>query len=231
MKQAKHVGSSVPRAESVEKVTGKAVYAVDVTLPEMLWGKVLRSPIAHGRIKRIDANKALAVPGVKALVTGADVTGVRIGRQLYDMPILADGVVRFIGEKVAAVAAEVARRSQSRPWSSSKSNMKSLPPLLDPVGAMAPGATLLRPQVMAYRGLPGQLTGAEQRLCPIVLEKGRTSKKAFAAPTGSLKILFHTPVRAPGLHRAAFLRCQRPTNPAAQKSGLAAKCPSRCAIS
>ena len=70
MKQAKHVGSSVPRAESVEKVTGKAVYAVDVTFPEMLWGKVLRSPIAHGRIKRIDANKALAVPGVKAWLPG-----------------------------------------------------------------------------------------------------------------------------------------------------------------
>ena len=100
------IGASVPRAESVEKVTGRAVYAADVTLPNMLWGKVLRSPVAYGRIKRIDIAKALALPGVKAVVTGADVTGVRIGRQLYDMPILADGIVRFIGEKVAAVAAE-----------------------------------------------------------------------------------------------------------------------------
>ena len=82
MKRTKQIGASVPRAESFEKVTGRAVYAADVTLPNMLWGKVLRSPVAYGRIKRIDIAKALAVPGVKAVVTGADVTGVRIRRQL-----------------------------------------------------------------------------------------------------------------------------------------------------
>ena len=59
MKRTKVIGSAVPRAESIEKVTGSAVYAVDVTLPDMLWGKVLRSPIAYGRIKRIDVSKAL----------------------------------------------------------------------------------------------------------------------------------------------------------------------------
>ena len=72
----------------------------------MLWGKVFRSPIASGRIKRIDVSKAEALAGVRAVVTGQDCTGMRIGRRLYDMPILADGEVRFIGEKVAAVAAD-----------------------------------------------------------------------------------------------------------------------------
>ena len=93
MKRGKVIGSSVPRAESVEKVTGKAVYAVDISLPNMLFGKVLRSPIAYGRIKRIDVSRALSMDGVKAVATGSDVAGVRIGRQIYDMPVLADGIV------------------------------------------------------------------------------------------------------------------------------------------
>ena len=78
----------------------------DVTLPGMLWGKLLRSPIAYGRIKKIDLADALSVPGVKAIITGKDVAGLSIGRRIYDMPILAQDVVRYVGEKVAAVAAE-----------------------------------------------------------------------------------------------------------------------------
>src|SRR4030095_7725353 len=100
------VGNPTPRVEGELKVSGEAKYAVDVTLPGMLWGKLLRSPIASGRIRRIDASKALALPGVHAVVTGEDCTGLKIGRGLYDMPILADSEVRFIGEKVAAVAAD-----------------------------------------------------------------------------------------------------------------------------
>ena len=88
------------------KVSGEAKYAVDITQPGMLWGKLLRSPIASGKIKRIDSSKALALAGVHAVVTGEDCTGLKIGRRLYDMPILADGEVRFVGEKVAAVAAD-----------------------------------------------------------------------------------------------------------------------------
>ena len=101
------VGNPTPRVEGELKVSGKAKYAVDVTLPGMLWGKIYRSPIASAKIKKIDVSKAKALPGVHAVVTGEDCTGLRIGRRLYDMPILADGEVRFIGEKVAAVAADV----------------------------------------------------------------------------------------------------------------------------
>src|SRR5574341_2061102 len=100
------VGNSTPRVEGELKVSGQAKYAGDVTLPGMLWAKLLRSPIASGKIKRIDTSKAAALKGVSAIVTGQDCTGLKIGRRLYDMPILADGEVRFIGEKVAAVAAD-----------------------------------------------------------------------------------------------------------------------------
>jgi CO/xanthine dehydrogenase Mo-binding subunit len=156
MSREKVIGRSVPRVESVEKVTGRAVYAVDVSFPNMLWGKVLRSPIAYGRIERIDVTKALALPGVKAVVTGLDVVGVKIGRQIYDMPVLADGVVRFAGEKVAAVAAdseEIAERALER----IDIEYEELSPVPDPIEALLPVATLLHPQVMKYKGLPEKL--------------------------------------------------------------------------
>src|ERR1051325_8937410 len=104
--ELKIIGTPTPRLEGPEKVSGKAMYASDVCLPGMLWCKVLRSPIAYGRIKRIDVSRALALSGVAAVISGRDVAGVLIGRKIYDMPLLADAVVRFIGEKVAAVAAE-----------------------------------------------------------------------------------------------------------------------------
>ena len=89
MNEIRSVGIPSPRVEGEQKVGGAAVYAVDVALPDMLWAKVLRSPIAHGRIKRIDAAKALGLPGVKAVLTGADLAGARIGKKIVDMPLLA----------------------------------------------------------------------------------------------------------------------------------------------
>jgi len=100
------VGRATPRVEGEIKVTGKALYSADLSLANILWGRCLRSPIPYGRIKRIDTSKAWQVPGVRAVITGQDVTGMRIGRCIYDTPVLADGLVRFIGEKVAAVAIE-----------------------------------------------------------------------------------------------------------------------------
>src|SRR4249920_1500203 len=106
MAEIRSVGIPSPRVEGEQKVAGAAVYAVDVGLPDMLWAKVLRSPIAHGRIKNIDVTKARGFPGVKAVLTGIDLQGVRIGKKIIDMPLLADGTARYAGEKVAAVAAE-----------------------------------------------------------------------------------------------------------------------------
>jgi CO/xanthine dehydrogenase Mo-binding subunit len=93
---SKIIGHPTQRLEGPDKVSGRAVYAADVVLPGMLWAKVLRSPIAYGRIKKIDANRAAALPGVAAVATGEDVKGRLIGRKIYDMPILAEGVVRFV---------------------------------------------------------------------------------------------------------------------------------------
>src|ERR1051325_861955 len=92
------IGASVPRLEGPDKVTGRARYAADVLLPGMLYGKVLRSPHAHARIISIDASAAMQAPGVKAVVTGKDIPGHLMGRQLQDMPVLCWDKVRFIGD-------------------------------------------------------------------------------------------------------------------------------------
>ena len=100
------VGQSVGHVEGPDKVTGRARYTADVVLPGMLWGKCLRSPFPHARIVSIDTSRAKELPGVHAVITGAELPDRRIGRFFLDMPVLARDVVRFVGEKVVAVAAE-----------------------------------------------------------------------------------------------------------------------------
>ncbi len=167
----KIVGNPTPRVEGEDKVTGKGIYAADVTLPGMLWGKVLRSPIPYGRIKRIDASKALQLPGVKTVVTGEEVTGLKIGRRIYDMPILADGVVRFIGEKVSAVAAETEEIAEEA-LNLIEVDYEELEPVLDPVKAMKPSAPLLHPDVLNYKGRPGKLDAPSNDFIYITWKKG-----------------------------------------------------------
>ena len=98
------IGKSVPRIDGVEKVTGSAVYTPDMKVPGMLHAKMLLSPHPHARIVSIETGRARALPGVKAVLTGADLP-YRVGLYMVDKPILADGKTRYFGEPVAAVAA------------------------------------------------------------------------------------------------------------------------------
>ena len=152
MNEPRSVGIPSPRVEGEQKVGGGAIYAVDVGLPDMLWAKVLRSPIAHGRIKKIDPSKAIALPGVKAVLTGADLGGAKIGKKIVDMPILAHGVVRYIGEKIAAVAAESETIAEAA-VDLIDVEYEDLPVITDPLAAMEPGAPLLHPNLAEYKGL------------------------------------------------------------------------------
>jgi carbon-monoxide dehydrogenase large subunit len=113
----------------------------------------LRSPISYGRIKSIDTGKARQVAGVKAVITGHDVTGLRIGRCIYDTPVLADGLVRFIGEKVAAVAAETEEAAE-RALDLIQVEYEEMEPVLDPQTAIRPEAPILHPDLLSYKGLP-----------------------------------------------------------------------------
>ena len=104
--QSTIIGVSASRVDGPEKVTGGTRFAADLILPGMLCGKILRSPHAHARIRRVDASAARRVPGVKAVVTGLDNPGFYMGKVLRDLPVLCWDRVRYIGDRVAAVAAE-----------------------------------------------------------------------------------------------------------------------------
>jgi CO/xanthine dehydrogenase Mo-binding subunit len=95
------------RPDFLEKVRGEAQFVSDVTVPGMLHGKILRSPIPHGRIRRVDTSAALACPGVAAVLTGEDIAGLNAhwGLFLRDRPLIAIDRVRYVGEPVAVVAA------------------------------------------------------------------------------------------------------------------------------
>ncbi len=101
------VGRSVARLDAAEKLSGEAVYVGDIVVPGMLQGKVLRSPLPHARIVSIDASAAEAMPGVVAVLTGADLLDEDpyFGHAIKDRPIVAIEKVRHVGEPVAAVAA------------------------------------------------------------------------------------------------------------------------------
>src|SRR3989449_5322976 len=99
------VGKSLPRMDGAGKVTGTAVYAADFALPGMLVGKVFRSTEPHARIVRVDTARARALPGVRAVMTAADVPDVRYGGALKDETVFARGKVRYVGQPGAAVAA------------------------------------------------------------------------------------------------------------------------------
>jgi 4-hydroxybenzoyl-CoA reductase alpha subunit len=145
------VGHGVTRYDGPDKVTGRAKYTADLRLPGMIVGKILGSPIAHGRITRIDVAKARALPGVLAVITGADVPdtwyGVSPARE--DEQILAKDRVRYVGDEIAAVAA-VDEATAQRALRLIEVEFEELPAVFDPVAAMAPGAPLVHPENKRY---------------------------------------------------------------------------------
>ena len=106
----KYVGRSIARVDAVDKVTGRAKFTGDLNVPGMLHGKILRSPYPHARIRGIDASKAAALPGVVAVLTSKDISDTR---PIYSgRPVIALDKARYIGEPVAAVAAEDIRTAE-----------------------------------------------------------------------------------------------------------------------
>ena len=94
------LGRPVTREDGPDKVSGHHLYSADVILPGMAIGKVLRSPYPHARIVNIDVSRAEAMPGIHAVITGKDMTGMLLGRVLQDVPPLAVDKVRYVGRRL-----------------------------------------------------------------------------------------------------------------------------------
>jgi nicotinate dehydrogenase large molybdopterin subunit len=137
------IGKNIRRVDAPSKVSGRLKYAADMIMPGLLHAQVLRSPHAHARILSIDTSAAEAMDGVEAVITSADVPGEDgFGVFVNDQPVMARGKVRYVGESVAAVAAEdplIARRALG----GIKVVYEALPAVFDPDEAMRPGAPVL----------------------------------------------------------------------------------------
>jgi CO/xanthine dehydrogenase Mo-binding subunit/aerobic-type carbon monoxide dehydrogenase small subunit (CoxS/CutS family) len=137
------IGKNVRRIDTPSKVSGRLKYAGDMTMPGLLHVQVLRSPHAHARITSIDTSTATAIDGVEAVITSADVPGEDgFGVFVNDQPIMAREKVRYVGEAVAAVAAE-SPLAAKRALSAIKVDYELLPAVFDAEEAMRPGAPVL----------------------------------------------------------------------------------------
>ena len=152
-KEYKVVGTRPVRHDGADKVTGRARYSADLNLPGMLYGKVLRSPHAHARIKSIDTSRAEAMPGVRAVITGADIVepagrasdlaeGAMINFKFLSNNIMAQDKALYKGHAIAAVAA-VNPHLAEEALNLIDIEFEVLPPVMYASDAMADGATLV----------------------------------------------------------------------------------------
>ncbi len=147
-----HVGKGERRLEAIAKVTGDAVFTSDMAFPGMLSAQVKKSPHARARILKIDVSKAEALPGVRAVLVGAELN-YKLGLYVVDKDILAKNEVRHYGEAVAGVAAdtpEIARAAVDL----IQVDYEPLPPVLNHMDALKPDAPLVHPDLGTYDYVP-----------------------------------------------------------------------------
>lgn len=150
------VGKRHPKMDGWERISGNAIYASDIYLPGMLYGKILRSPHPHAKVLNIDATKARALAGVKAVLTPKDIEGFSWnrcpGRGHHDMPILTE-TARYTGDDIAVVAAVDEDRAQDA-LDLIKVDYQPLPFVLDPEEALKPAAPKIHPKGNLVQGKP-----------------------------------------------------------------------------
>ncbi|MCH8897095.1 MAG: xanthine dehydrogenase family protein molybdopterin-binding subunit [Chloroflexi bacterium] len=158
-KEYKVVGTRPIRHDGADKVTGKALYSADTNLPGLLQGKILRSPHAHARIKKLDTSKAEALPGVRAVVTAADLEepagrasdlaeGAMVNFKFLSNNVLASDKVLYKGHAIAAVAAASPHLAEQA-LQLIEVEYEVLPPVLDAKDAMKEDAPLVHERLAA----------------------------------------------------------------------------------
>lgn len=146
------IGKSVSRLDAPAKAAGRVNYTGDLQLPGMLVGRILRSPLPHARIAAIDTSRAGRLRGVRAVLTWADFPERRYGMYVKDQTVLARDRVRYVGEKVAAVAATDADVAEEA-LQLIRVDYEELPPIFDPLEALRPGAPLIHEDLASYEAV------------------------------------------------------------------------------
>jgi CO/xanthine dehydrogenase Mo-binding subunit len=190
------VGKPTGAVEGAEKVTGGIQYTADITLPGTLWVKLLRSPHPHARIRSIDTSKASAVPGVAMVATGQDFPNARVGVRMRDMPVLAIDKVRFVGDPVAAVAADTIEIAEAA-LALIEIEYEVLPAVYDALEALKPGAPVLHDDPASYAGAP-ERSVTEPNVQSYTLWEHGDLEAAFAKADQVLEHTFSTPLTPHG---------------------------------
>ena len=152
MTDFKVLGQNHPRVDAYDKVTGRATYAADVYLPGILACKLLPSTHNHAKIVSIDTTRAAALPGVRAVITGTDFPDVRFGSgALRDRYIMPRDTVNFIGEPIAAVAADDEATAQEA-LELIEVVYEDLPAIVNPIDSMQSDASTVHPDLESYDG-------------------------------------------------------------------------------
>lgn len=187
------LGKNERRIEGREKVSGAAKYTGDYAREGMLWAAFVTSPFPHAEIVRIDTTAALAMDGVHAIVTGADIGEKYFGCLLQDWPVLAHERVNFVGEYVVAVAAETREIADAAALAVDV-EYKELPAHLDTEAVIAPGAPLVHPQeaTFVYVGPPRSPRPSPNMHGYDLLVKG-SPEAGFAQADKILEHTFTTP--------------------------------------
>jgi len=154
MSTFKVLGKPARRVDAVEKVLGTARYTVDLKMPGMLVAKILRSPVPHAEIVKLDVTPALKVPGVAAAITSEDyVDHSNWGFPVKDDYMLAYQRVRYVGDPIAAVAAETEEAAEAG-LKAIVLELKELPAVFDTQAALRPDAPLLHPELSQAESEP-----------------------------------------------------------------------------
>jgi CO/xanthine dehydrogenase Mo-binding subunit len=192
------IGARVGRVEGADKVSGQAIYGADVHFADALWGKILRSPYAHARIIRIDTSKAWKVAGVKAIVTGKEEPEHYQGKSIRDIPVLCWDKVRYIGDKVAAVAAED-KDAAEEAINLIDVEYEELAAVFDVLDAMKPGAPVLHDNAPGYDGAPAEIMAPAGGNVVNKLTFGKGDiDKGFAEADLILEHIFRMPIHHQG---------------------------------
>lgn len=191
------VGKPILRKEDLDLLTGNARFLDDVRLPGMLYMQILRSPLAHARIKSIDVSRAIAMPGVHAVLTGNDLVG-RVkpwGDLMQDLLVgdhfpLAVDKVMYVGHEVAAVVADTKYQALDA-TEAIVVNYEELPVVIDAERALEPDAPLIQENIVyefgegnafdTYRVRVGDIDKAQAEAAVIVRQRFSTNRPVAAA--------------------------------------------------
>jgi len=209
MKELRLIGEPVIRKDALEKVTGGAIYGADFKLPGLLWARFYRSPYPHAKIVKIDTTRAKSVPGVRGIVTGADVPYLHGSAVIRDQPFLAMDRVRYVGEPIVGVIAEDVEAAEEA-VDSIHVEFEPLVAVLDVFSALEFDAPLIHEAMMEYPRTAAVTPVEGTNICNHLklrkgdVEKGFRHSDVIIEDTYCVPMIQHAPIET----HAATAKCE-----------------------